>query len=139
MQSGFPFSVRSGKDNSLSGDNIDYADLVGDPHLSTSRPNGQLIQEYFNTAAFTQNALGTFGTAPRNLLRGPGLAVFDLGLMKKFNLKERANLVFRAEFFNAFNHPNFGNPGGNLNSGSFGKITSAGSPRIIQLALRLSF
>ena len=139
LQSGFPFSVRSGKDNSLSGDNIDYADLVGDPHLSTSRPNGQLIQEYFNTAAFTQNALGTFGTAPRNLLRGPGLAVFDLGLMKKFNLKERANLVFRAEFFNAFNHPNFGNPGGNLNSGSFGKITSAGSPRIIQLALRLSF
>lgn len=139
FQSGYPFTVVSGKDNSLSGDGIDHADLVGNPHLSTSRPDGQLIQEYFNTAAFAQNALGTFGTAPRNLLRGPGYADFDLGLMKKFSVKERANVEFRAEFFNAFNHPNFGNPGGNLNSGSFGEITSAGSPRIIQLALRLSF
>lgn len=139
LQSGFPFSILSGQDNSRSGDNIDYADLVGNPYLSTSRPTAQLLQGYFNTAAFTQNPLGTFGTAPRNMLRGPGYADVDFGLMKNFSIKERAALQFRAEFFNLFNRPNFGNPSGTLTSRAFGTITSAGSPRIIQFALKFSF
>ncbi|MGH9353211.1 MAG: hypothetical protein ACRD2G_13800, partial [Terriglobia bacterium] len=139
LQSGFPFSVLSGVDNSRSGDGIDYADLVGNPDLSTSRSTGQLIREYFNTAAFAPNALGTFGTAPRNLLRGPDYADFDFGLMKNFLITEKAALQFRAEFFNLFNRPNFGNPSGSLNSRAFGTITSAGSPRIIQFALKVTF
>ena len=139
LQSGSPFTVLSGVDNSRSGDGIDHAALVGNPYLSTSRPNGQLVKEYFNTGAFALNALGTFGTAPRNFLRGPGLANMDFGLMKNFVLKERLTTQFRAEFFNIFNRPNFGNPVVNRNASNFGTITSAGSPRILQFALKLSF
>lgn len=139
LQSGSPFSILSGVDNSRSGDGIDYADLVANPYLSTSRSDGQLVKEYFNTAAFAPNALGTFGTAPRNFIIGPGLANLDAGLMKNFTLRERLNMQFRAEFFNIFNRPNFGNPVNTENASNFGAITSAGSPRILQFALKLSF
>ncbi|MGH9829979.1 MAG: carboxypeptidase regulatory-like domain-containing protein, partial [Blastocatellia bacterium] len=116
LQSGSPFSILSGVDNSRSGDGIDHADLVGNPYLDSSRPDGQLIKEYFNTTAFAPNALGTFGSAPRNILRGPALANVDFGLMKKFPIREEAAIQFRAEFFNVFNHPNFGAPVSNLNA-----------------------
>jgi len=139
LQSGSPFTILSGVDNSRSGDGIDHAALVDNPYLSASRPNGQLVKEYFNTDAFALNALGTFGTAPRNFLRGPGLANMDFGLMKNFVVKERLTTQFRAEFFNVFNRPNFGNPVVNRSASNFGAITSAGSPRILQFALKLSF
>lgn len=139
VQSGLPFTVVSGQDNSRSGDGVDRPDLIGNPYLDTSRPDGQLIKEYFRTAAFTANRLGTFGTSPRNLLRGPGLVNLDFGLMKNFSLKERAALQFRAEAFNIFNRPNFGNPVSNLTAANFGAITSASSPRLLQFALKLSF
>ena len=73
-EGGEPFSIYSGVDNSLTGVGMDYADFVPgvSPKLSTSRPHGQLVQEYFNTAAFQQNATGTFGNSGRNILRGPG-------------------------------------------------------------------
>jgi hypothetical protein len=70
VQSGSPFSISSGMRRSFSGLSIDYADLVGNPYLDTSRPRKDYIAQYFNRAAFAPNALGTFGTAPRNLLRG---------------------------------------------------------------------
>lgn len=139
LQSGTPFSILSGKDNSLSGDNIDYADVIGDPFLNTGRSDGQLISEYFNTAAFVQNASGTFGTSPRNLLRGPRFEDFDLALMKSFPVGERLRLQLRADSFNLLNRPNFGDPVANLNAGNFGAITSAGSPRILQFAVKVSF
>src|SRR3954447_6333844 len=140
VQSGSPFTIGSGTDRSFSGLGIDHADLLGDPFLDTSRPRKDLIAQYFNRAAFAPNALGTFGTAPRNMMRGPGLVTLDAGLMKNFRIKDRAGLQFRAEFFNAPNRVNLGNPSTNLNSTtSFGKISSAGSPRIVQLALKLSF
>ena len=116
VQSGSPFTIGSGTDRSFSGLGIDHADLVGDPFLDTSRPRKDLIAQYFNRAAFAPNALGTFGTAPRNLMRGPGLVTLDAGLMKNFRIKDRAGLQFRAEFFNAPNRVNLGNPSTNLNS-----------------------
>ena len=140
MQSGQPFSIVSGTDRSFSGLGIDRADLVGNPYLDTGRSRQDLIASYFNTAAFAPNAQGTFGTSPRNVMRGPGSVNFDLALMKKFQVRERANVQFRAEFFNAMNKPNFGTPYNNLNTSSrFGKIESAGSPRIVQFGLKLSF
>jgi hypothetical protein len=140
MQSGSPFSIASGTDRSFSGLGIDNADLVGDPYMDTGRSRQDLIAKYFNTAAFAPNALGTFGTAPRNLMRGPGSVNFDVALMKKFQVREKASVQFRSEFFNAFNKPNLGTPYSNLNvSNRFGKIESAGSPRIVQFGLKLSF
>lgn len=139
MYSGFPFTVTAGIDNSLTGVGQDRADLIGDPHLDTGRPNGQLIQQYFNTAAFGPNPEGTFGTAGRNILRGPGTQTVDFSLFKNIPTFEGQHLQFRAEMFNFLNRANFGIPNSNQRSGAFGRITGAGSPRIIQFALKYVF
>lgn len=139
LQSGNPFTVVSGRDNSFSGVNADRADLIGDPFLPTDRPHGELVNGYFNTDAFTFNAVGTFGTAGRNILRGPGNATVDVGLFKNISLFETHRIQFRAEAFNLFNRVNFGNPNANRNAAAFGRITTADSPRVIQLALKYQF
>lgn len=140
LQSGRPFSVVSGKDNSKSGVNNDRADLVGDPELDAGRSRHELIQKYFSTDAFAPNPAGTFGTSGRNILRGPGDANVDLAMIKHIPLwRENHRIEFRAEFFNLFNRVNFGNPNGNLSAGNFGKITSAGTPRVLQFGLKYQF
>jgi Carboxypeptidase regulatory-like domain/TonB dependent receptor len=140
-RSGFPYSVFSNVDNSLSGVGSDRADYVGGPaSLDPNRPHGQLVQEYFNVAAFVPNAIGTFGNSGKNILRGPRYFDTDMGLLKNFAIIERMSLQFRAEFFNVFNNVNFSNPPQNfLGSSSTGQITSAGNPRVLQFALKLSF
>jgi hypothetical protein len=143
-QSGSPFSVTSGVDNSQSGVNADRANVVGSPSLSGSRSESQVLHQYFNTAAFTVNTLGTFGNSGRNILVGPGVVNLDFGAIKNFNITERYKVQFRAESFNLANHPNFANPNGNVSSTTFGTITAtaataAGSPRVLQLALKLIF
>jgi hypothetical protein len=99
-------------------------------------------------------SLSTYGTLPRNYLRGLGYINVDMAFSKTTAITERVKLEFRGEFFNLFNHANFLNPGVtnnnngtffgggsgvNPNSSLFGQITSTYDPRIIQLALRLSF
>lgn len=144
LQSGSPFTVTSGVDNSQSGVGADRANVIGDPSLSTSRPTAQLLQRYFNTAAFTVNPVGTFGNSGRNILYGPGVVTLDFGVIKALALAERCKVQFRAESFNFFNHANFGNPNSNVSAATFGTITGtngsdAGSPRVVQLALKITF
>lgn len=140
LESGTPFSVMSGTDRSLSGIGADRADVVGNPYLSNGRPKRDIVAQYFNKAAFAPAALGTFGSSPRNVLRGPGYANFDIGVMKHFQIAERLSAQFRVEMFNALNHPNFNNPFASVSTSSrFGKIESANDPRIIQLGLKLIF
>jgi outer membrane receptor protein involved in Fe transport len=139
LQSGSVFTVTSGRDNSFSGVNADRADLIGNPFLDTGRPRGELVNRYFNTDAFTFNAVGTFGTAGRNILRGPGDVTVDAGLFKNIPIREGHRLQFRMETFNVLNRVNLGNPNGNRNAAAFGRITSAGPPRVIQLALKYQF
>ncbi|MCI0420349.1 MAG: TonB-dependent receptor, partial [Acidobacteria bacterium] len=137
FQSGLPFTVLSGRDNSLSGVNGDHADLIGDPR----RPAGaDRMEQWFNTGAFRSNALGTFGTSGRNILEGPGLVQTDLSLFKSFRLSERLNLQLRAETFNAFNRVNLGRPTNSLTNPNLGKVTTANTdPRVWQGALKLVF
>jgi hypothetical protein len=140
LQSGRPFSVLSGRDNSQSGVNRDRADLTGDPKLAAGRSHQELIDKYFNTAAFAQNPAGTFGASGRNILRGPGFASVDFGLGKEIPMFwEGHKLQFRAEFFNLFNRVNFNNPNNNLSSAQFGRITASGDPRVIQFGLKYLF
>lgn len=87
-----------------------------------------------------------FGNLGRNALRGPSFVNTDLSLVKNTKLTERLNLQFRTEAFDVFNHPNFGNPNLNAQSGTFGRITSTrfppgdfGSARQLQLSLKLMF
>jgi hypothetical protein len=85
-------------------------------------------------------ALGTHGTAGRNIVIGPGLIQWDASLLKNFNFTERTYLQFRFEAFNAANHPNWGNPNNNLSSPAFGRINGTrGTMRELQFGLKLYF
>ncbi len=136
LDSGTPFTVTSGTDQSRSGIGNDYADIIGNP----ARPAGvSQIQEYFNTAAFMSAAIGTFGDVGRNTIRGPDFFDVDASLFKDFHFTESWRLQFRAEAFNIENRPNFQNPAGAVNSGTYGRITAAYDPRVLQFALKLFF
>jgi hypothetical protein len=85
-------------------------------------------------------ALGTFGNAGRNILRGPHTNVFDASLMKDIPIGERLNAQLRWEVFNVGNQVLFGQPNSQLTSGAVAQITSlAGDQRVMQLALRISY
>jgi hypothetical protein len=137
-QSGFPLNIVSGEDRSLSGVGADQADVISKPSL-TSGPLGARINQWFTTAAFTTAAPGTFGNAGRNILRGPRTFNLDFSVQRLFTIKERWNLQYRAEFFNGLNHTQLNNPDTTVTSGTFGRITGARAPRILQMALKLRF
>jgi hypothetical protein len=118
-------------------------------------PGGKI----FNSAAFSEPTPGTQGNFGRNVLRGFGATQADVALQRQFHLTEKMGLRFRAEFFNIFNHPNFGSPNNDLTSlffghstqtlanslgsgganGGFNPLYQIGGPRSIQLALKLQF
>lgn len=137
--SGGPITVLSGVDNSRSGYGNDHADQMGDWHLSGGRSRGQQIQEWFNTEAFTTNALGTFGNTGQGILRGPGGWSWDMSLFRNFPLGERFKLQYRLDASNVFNHTVLGGVRATVTSGAFGRVTSTGDPRLLQMALRLVF
>jgi outer membrane receptor protein involved in Fe transport len=139
LQSGLGFSVMSGVDNARVGNTSQRADVTGDPALSGDRSTSDRITRWFDTSAFRPNALGTFGTSERNAVRGPGYAVLDVGLFKTFTFTDRFRVQLRAEAFNALNRANFGLPNSTMTSAAFGRITTAGDPRILQFALRTWF
>lgn len=137
--SGFTFSPGAGIDQSLTGNGADRPDVVGDWRMPGNRSQGEQILRWFQTSAFTLPREGSFGNAGRNILRGPSSFNVDWGLFKQIPVREGHNVQFRTEFFNIFNHTNLGLPDSNLQSPNFGRITSAGSPRIIQFALKYVF
>jgi outer membrane receptor protein involved in Fe transport len=139
LQSGEPFSIYSNVDNARSGTSNQRADMIGNPYLAGNRSRGAEVAEWLNPAAFTVNALGTFGNSGRNRFIGPGYASTDLALEKEFRPIEQLGIQFRAEAFNAFNHPNLMNPDHGAGDANFMAITSAFDPRILQFAIRLKW
>ena len=97
------------------------------------------LLQWFDTKTFAQPAAGFFGNAGVGTVLSPGLWNVNMALYKDFRMNERFILQFRSEFFNAFNHPNFGSPNTNFGAGSFGQITSMKNPRIGELVLKLRF
>jgi hypothetical protein len=136
---GIPINLLSGTDNNFDGINTDRPNVIGTWQLSTGRPHGQLVQEWFNTGAFQPNAKGQLGDLGRNVINGPGSKDLDIDLSKNIPIAEHKQLQFRCDMFNATNWVNLGNPVVSVNSPNFGKIQSAGSPRIFQLALKFLF
>jgi hypothetical protein len=110
--------------------------VLRDPALPKDQRS---VDRWFDTTAVAQPPQFTFGNAGRALLESPGLATVNLSLLKNFNLTERWNLQFRAEAFNAFNRANFDDPGRAFGAPNFGVISGAGSPRNLQLGLKLTF
>ena len=94
-------------------------------------------------SATTHYKGGGFGNAGVGLFKGPGQQNWDLSIMKRFSVRwprESAQLEFRSEFFNAFNHPQFGDPDLEFTSPSFGQIsTTVVNPRVVQFALKYTF
>ena len=142
-QTGFPFTAFAEDDNSFSAIGADRPDItvanIKDTLLSTGRSHSELVNEWFNTADFTENQVGTYGNIGKNSLRGPRLFNTDLALLKTGKIGERVGYEFRAEFYNIFNNVNFGNPDAGLQDSNFGQISSAADPRILQMALKVKF
>lgn len=155
LQSGFPVSVYEPADRSGWCDGYSYFGCPDVPQLSSTRiarhdPRDESHQ-YFDTAGFSQEPLGTFGNTPRNFFSGPGFNYTNLQLTKSVSLGENQarRMDLRIEAFNAFNHANFANPSGNFLSGGFGQVNSVdhsadpnGDPspgRAIQLVAKFHF
>ena len=151
-RTGFPVNVlvnRSAASTPDGNSTNQRPDLV--PGVSVTPPGGKSIGEWINPAAFAVPANGTWGDAPRNIARGPGAWQIDFGVARSIRLSERAHLEFRSEFFNIFNHPQYGLPNATFGVPGFGSITQtvntttpvspvgSGTPRQIQFALRLAF
>jgi hypothetical protein len=94
---------------------------------------------YFNVNDFVLQPRGTVGNGGRNTIVGPGINNWDLGFLKDTRVTEIVTIQFRAEFFNIFNHAQFAGLDRNLLSASFGRITSARTPRDIQFGLKVIF
>jgi hypothetical protein len=116
----------------------------------------QTINNWFNPAAFSLPAKGTWGNAGRYLGVGPDMVELDSSLQKRFRITERLSFNLRAAAYNVFNHPDFNTPSGSIGSltgnppsvsGSFGRITKiintgavgTGAPRRIEFMLRAEF
>jgi hypothetical protein len=138
VQSGSPFTVNLPYDNAHNGTPV----FSQRPNVICNPNNGpKTAAEWFDTACFQAPAPNTYGDAGRNNVFGPGLNDFDASLQKNIPIRELANLEFRVDAFNLFNHPNFNIPNRmfTVTPSNFGTISSARPPRQLQLSLRLSF
>jgi Carboxypeptidase regulatory-like domain len=142
LQSGYPITVRrTGDEGTMGTDGALRPDIVCDPRI----PRGQqTVERFFKTECFVRSESlisgdVRFGTAGRSTVQGPGIINTDLSLRKTTAITERFNTEFRAEFFNAFNHANFGVPQRDLGNANFGRVTSTADPRILQFGLKLLF
>ena len=159
LQSGSPFTVlnynsfnpildSTGKviglqansgDYNADGSNNDY------PNYSGSANNSHLRSEFLNSgifslSSFTAPAIGTQGNEKRNIFRNPSYMNFDASMLKNNRMfREKVNLQLRFDFFNVLNHVNLGGVDSSMFSSTFGKVTSTGDPRNIQLGARISF
>ncbi len=145
IASGTPFTVYDSRNVSLqaahpsiSGAWGDRPNVVSDPNAGPHKPGQWVSRSAFQQLDAVTQA-GQFGNERRNSARGPGYGNLDLSFLKSIPISERWKMQIRAECFNATNHTNFGLPVNDLNSPSFGKIMSAASPRVLQLALKIMY
>ncbi len=146
--SGLPVTLVNYGDNSLLGSEpnginnygVDEPDYAGGPLNLNHNPRNGL--SYFDAAQFSENGLGTPGTAKRRFFCGPGMDDYDVALAKNVRLTESKSLQFRLEGFNVFNHAQFFGPqsvDGNIGSSTFAQVLSADSPRLVQFAAKFIF
>lgn len=139
--SGLPFTVTSTLDYSNTGSQSPRPDRI------CEGAGPKTVSEWFDVNCFTTAALaqdfasGTprFGTSRRNILIGPGTQNWDLAFIKRTNVGKRITTEFRGEFFNTFNHTNFGIPASTVGTSDIGIISSSSGPRDIQLAVKVEF
>jgi hypothetical protein len=139
LHSGFPVNLYVPFDNANTGSgtlgSTERPSLIGQLY-----PSGfhQTLSEWFDTSALTVIPL-TYGNLGRNVLRQDSVKNIDFSLSKQIPIKETQHFELRGEFFNLFNHPNFGPPSGNYSDPAFGQVLSASDPRFIQVGLKYIF
>jgi hypothetical protein len=137
LQSGVPVAVsQSTNFNAFAGFGIQRPNVTGDPDLPADERS---VNRWFNTNAFAIAPEFTIGNSTRNPVRGPSYRNLDLALIRRVSFRSGMALEIRAEVFNVTNTPPLGNPNGVLGTAAFGTITSAGDPRIVQLALKFLY
>ena len=137
LQSGMPLAIaQTTNNNAFAGFGTQRPNLVGDPGLPSDERS---VSRWFNTAAFQAAPAFTIGTTSRNPIRGPGFRSLDLALIRRVPILAHQAFEMRAEAFNATNTPPFGAPNTTVGSAAFGTLTTAGDPRVIQLALKFIF
>jgi hypothetical protein len=137
LESGVPIAVTQTTNfNAFAGFGVQRPDLVGDPTLPADQRS---TSQWFNTAAFAVAPQFTLGTSSRNPVRGPSYRDVDLALMRRIGIGGGKAFELRAEFFNLLNTPPLGAPAAVLGAANFGTITSAGDPRVMQLAVKFLF
>jgi len=133
-------SLLGAEPNGINNFGVDEPDVTAGPLALNHNPrNGQ---PYFNPSLFSENALGTPGNASRRYFHGPGMANFDMALLKNLRLSESQSLQFRLEAFNVFNHAQFFGPqavDGNIGSATFGQVVNAAAPRLAQVGAKFTF
>jgi hypothetical protein len=148
LQSGTPLEITTGTNNNFDSSNHNRPNLVPGTNafLDPNRNRTTAAATWFNKAAFTPNGPGlgigpggADGNTPRDYLRGPGYRNVDLGIFRDISFERGIVFQLRGEATNAFNLVNLNNPNTTLSSSTVGQITSAGSPRLIQVGGRLTF
>jgi hypothetical protein len=146
-ESGFPIFVYDSANNSGVHFQDNFANWNRPDQICDPKSSHPTLLQWFNTQCFVAPPDGQLGTASRTPVYGPRFVNTDFSAVKRIRLSEALNADFRAEFFNLFNHAQFNAPGSSstpgadlASPGSFGKINSTvGNPRVIQLALKLTF
>jgi hypothetical protein len=136
LQSGVPVAVTQPNSLGYAGFTTQRPNLVGDPTLPSDE---RTPARWFNTAAFAPASQFSLGTASRNPVRGPSYRDVDLAVMRLIRLGDNRVIELRAEVFNLLNTVNYGAPSAMLGAASFGTITSALDPRVVQLVAKFSF
>jgi hypothetical protein len=148
---GTPFTVYSGTDTSLTAENNDRAEIVGNPFQNVPASVKGSYAYWFNPGAFALPALGTYSNQSRNSLYGPPTEQVDFSVFKNNKIGEHVNLQLRVEIFNLFNTRDLSLPTNVVTSSSLGQITQTldlyngapgigtGAPRNVQLAAKLVF
>jgi hypothetical protein len=144
---GLPVQLSEGNDVSLAGSiGTDIPNFTPGKVLNDTNPrhesvdqNGNVINPYFSTTLFSKENPGQIGNANRRFFHGPGLNNWDMALLKDTKITESKELELRFEAFNIFNHAQFQNPNGSIDSSNFGRIIAANDPRILQVAAKFRF
>lgn len=137
LQSGVPLAIaQTTNNNAFAGFGTQRPNLIGNPELPADE---RTTSHWFDTAAFSAAPAFTLGSSSRNPLRGPGFRSMDVAVFRRIPLVGSTALELRGEVFNATNTTPLGAPNTTVGAAAFGTITSAGDPRVVQLAVKLRF